>query len=313
MRAKAVTAKQAATPTPIKRLKAALKPDPNGKRVARDNSILLKLLPVIALPFAGAILLAMHLPTIPEAGAQPVAWLDALFFGVAAFTIAAAFALATHRVLKAWDSSVPNSPNAAVHEFYRMALSGRPSGKRMGMLLSGFEVPAPRVQPVFHWLSAGAIPNLDSAREVVKYWRALVRGNREVVRRIHITSIELEQPVADVEIATVRLHATIVRRVPAAIAASVGCAIAVAPFFAGVERVERFGISFWTAVAAGSALGFAIGWLLRKALRAVAERRDVGVRKILVRQSHNWQFMSGECESQDEADTGWLDPQLLKS
>jgi hypothetical protein len=312
MRTKVVTAKQAATPTPIKRLKAALRPDPNSKRINRDTNVLLKLLPVIALPFAGAVLLAMHLPDIPQAGAQPVEWLDALFFGVAAFTIVAAFALATHRVLKAWEGSAPSSPQAAVREFYRIALSGRPSGKRMAALLAGFEVPAPRVQPVFHWLSAGAIPNLDSTREVVKYWRALVRGNKDVVRRIRVTSIEHEQPVADVEIATVRLHATIVRRVPAAIAAFVGCAIAVAPFFAGVERIERFGISFWTAVAAASALGFAIGWLLRKALRAVAERRDVAVRKILVRQSHNWQLVSGEWESQDEGDTAWLDPQLLK-
>jgi hypothetical protein len=72
---------------------------------------------------------------------------------------------------------------------------------------------------VFHWLSAGAVPHLDSAREVARYWRALIRGNKDVVRRIRVIAMEIEQPVADVEIATVRMHATVVRRVPAAVAA----------------------------------------------------------------------------------------------
>lgn len=313
MRAKAPTAKQPLVQGPVHRLRAALKPDLNFKRVKRDNRILLKLLPLIALPFAGAALLAMHPPHWPAPGAEPVAWLDALFFGVAGLTIVAAFIVGANRVLKQWAESVPESPETALREFYRQALSGHPSTRRLGLLLAGFDVPGPRVQPVFHWLAASAVPELDSPRAVARYWRALVRGNREVARGFRVTGLTLEQPVADVALATVQMHATVTRRIPAMIALLVGVAIALAPFFAGAQLVERSGVSFWTAVAAASALGIAVGWLLRVALRAVAERRDVAVHKLLVRQAQDWRLLSGEWESQDEADIAWLDPRLLKA
>jgi len=308
MRAKAPTAKQPLVQGPIQRLRAALKPDLNFKRVKRDNGILLRLLPVIALPFAGAALLAMHPPQWPAPGAEPVAWLDVLFFCIAGLTIVGA-----NRVLKSWAESVPESPEAALREFYREVLSGKPSARRLDSLLAGFELAGPRVQPVFHWLAASAVPALDSPRSVAKYWRALVRGNKDVTRRFRITGLALEQPVADVALATVQMHATVTRRIPAFIATFMGVAIAVAPFFAGMARIERFGVSFWTAVAAAGALGLAIGWLLRKALHAGAESRDVAVHKLLVRQAHDWRLLSGEWESQDEADIAWLDPKLFKS
>ncbi|MCA8916792.1 MAG: hypothetical protein KDB90_15470 [Planctomycetes bacterium] len=289
-----------------------MKPDTRLTRVKRRHRILLRLVPVVLLPFAGAALLAMHPPHIPAAGAQQVEWLDLLFFCIAAFTIIGAFVLGAWRVMKAWEGSAPESPGTALREFYREATSGRPNTRRLAALLCNFDVPGPRLQPVFHWMTATAVAALDSPRSVAKYWRALVRGNKEVVRRLTITGMEIEMPLADVAVATVRMRATVVRRIPAAIAAVVGCAIAVSPFIAGVALVERYGISFWTAVAAASALGIAIGWLLRKALRAVAERREVAVRKILVRSMRNWRLLSGEWETQDEADTSWLDPRELK-
>ncbi|MCB9894859.1 MAG: hypothetical protein H6839_10440 [Planctomycetes bacterium] len=312
MRTKAVTAKQPISITGVTRLRAAMKPDTSLKRVARYNRILLRLLPVMVLPFAGAVLLAMHPPRVPEPGAQAVKWLDVFFFGVAGVTIVAAFIYATWRVMKAWEDSAPESPGRAIKEFYREAAGGRPSARRLGALLATFEVPGPRVQPVFHWMTAAAFPALDSPKTVAKYWRALIRGNREVTRQLKITGIEIEQPIADVAIATVHMQATVTRRVQAMIAALVGCLIAIAPFFLGAERVEQFGISFWTAVAAASALGIAVGWLLRKILRAVAERREVAVRKFLVRSGYNWRLVSGEWETQDEADISWLDPRELK-
>lgn len=312
MRAKAPTAKQPLVQGPIQRLRAALKPDLNFKRVKRDNGILLRLLPVIALPFAGAALLAVHPPQWPAPGAEPVAWLDVLFFCVAGLTIVGAFIVGANRVLKSWAESVPESPEAALREFYRETLSGRPSTRRLATLLARFDTPGPRVQPVYHWLAASAVPELDSPRMVAKYWRALVRGNKDVTRRFRITGLALEQPVADVALATVQMHATVTRKIPSFIATFVGVAIAVAPFFAGMARIERFGVSFWTAVAAACALGLSVGWLLRKVLHAGAESRDVAVHKLMVRQAHDWRLLSGEWESQDEADTAWLDPKLLK-
>ena len=82
MRVKAVTAKHAAAPTPIVRLKAALRPNPDVRRVGRDNHILLQLLPVTLLPFAGAALLARFYPR--------AAWVAyALAFGCAATRVLA--------------------------------------------------------------------------------------------------------------------------------------------------------------------------------------------------------------------------------
>ena len=312
MPVRTVTAKQIVAPTGITRVRAAMKPDTGLTRVKRRHRILLRLVPVIFLPFAGAALLAMHPPHVPAAGAQQVEWLDLLFFCIAAVTIIGAFVLGAWRVMKAWEGSAPESPGTALREFYREATSGRPNTRRLSALLCNFDVPGPRLQPVFHWMTATAVAALDSPKTVAKYWRALVRGNKEVVRRLTITGMEIEMPLPDVAVATVRMRATVVRRIPAAIAAVVGCAIVVAPFFAGVALVERFGISFWTAVAAAGALGIAIGWLLRKVLRAVAERREVAVRKILVRSMRNWRLLSGEWETQDEADIAWLDPRELK-
>jgi hypothetical protein len=53
-------------------------------------------------------------------------------------------------------------------------------------------------------------------------------------------------------------------------------------------------------------------WTLRRVLRAVVERKDASVRKLVVRQSYNWRLLSGEWECQDEANLAWLDPALLK-
>jgi hypothetical protein len=215
-----------------------------------------------------------------------------------------------NRVLSTWGNSVPANPEAAVREFYRAALGGQ--ARRLGVLLASFDVPAPRVQPVFHWLTAGAVHALDSVQDVARYWRALLHGNRALARRLSVKSIQLQQPMPDVEIALITLKAVVIRRVRAAVSTVAGCAIAVSPFVAGVERVEASRLSFWTAVGAAGALGLAIAWLLRKALGAVAERREPAVRKLVVRQTYNWRLVSGEWESQDETNLAWLDPALFK-
>lgn len=288
-----------------------MKPDVNLHRLKRDNRILFHLWLPLLLPFAGAVLLVMHVPDLPAAGAHWQAWLDPGFFAFSALVITGAFILAVNRVLTEWEHSNPDNPEAAVREFYRVAAMSHPRAKRLGALVRHTDVPPPRIQPVFSWLTAAAFQSVEAPREIARYWRALLRGNRELVRHVRIRGIEVEYPTGDVAIATINMRVTVVRRLQSALSMLIGAMIAAAPFIVGVERVEQTGLSFWTAAVAASALGYSIGWALMKISRAVVERREVTLRKLLVRSAYNWRLVSPEWESEDEADLVWLDPKLL--
>ena len=288
-----------------------MKPDVNLHTVKRDNRILLHLWVPLLLPFAGAVLLVLHVPELPEAGAQWQAWLDPGFFAFAALVIIGAFALAVNRILNDWDHSNPNSPESAVREFYRVASHSRPRAKRLGALVRHTDEPQPRIQPVYSWLTAAAFKALDAPREIARYWRALLRGNRELVRRVRIRGIEVDYPVGDVAIARVEMRVIVARRLQSALSMLIGAIIAASPFVVGIERVEQTGMTFWSAAVAASALGLAVGWVLLKISHAVVERRDATLTKLLVRSAHNWRLVSPEWESQDEADLAWLDPKQL--
>lgn len=297
----------------LTRLKAAMKPDVNLHRLKRDNRILFHLWLPLLLPFAGAVLLVMHVPELPAAGAHWQAWLDPAFFAFAALVIVGAFVIAVNRVLSEWDHSNPDSPESAVREFYRIASMSRPRAKRLGGLVRHTDEPQPRIQPVFSWLTAAAFQSLQAPREIARYWRALLRGNRELLRRVRIRGIEVEYPAGDVAVATINMRVTVVRRLQSALSMLIGAMIAAAPFIIGVERVEQIGISFWTAAVAASALGYSVGWALMKLSHAVVESRVVTLNKLLVRSAYNWRLVSPEWESEDEANLAWLDPNALKS
>lgn len=288
-----------------------MKPDVSLNTVKRDNRILFHLWLPLLLPFAGSVLLVMHVPSLPEAGANWQAWLDPGFFAFAALVIVGAFILAVNRVLSEWDHSNPDNPEAAVREFYRVAGMSHPRAKRLGALVRHTNEPQPRIQPVFSWLTAAAFQTLEAPREIARYWRALLRGNRELLRRVRIHSIDVEHPAGDVAVATVNMRVTVVRRLQSALSMLIGGMIAAAPFFVGIERIEQTGLSFWTAAVAASALGYSVGWALMKLSKAVVERREVTLRKLLVRSAYNWRLVSPEWESQDEADLNWLDVSAL--
>jgi hypothetical protein len=295
----------------LARLKAAMKPDVYLHRLKRDHRILLHLWLPLLLPFAGAILLVMHVPELPGAGAHWQSWLDPAFFAFAAQVIVGAFVVAVNRVLNEWDHSNPDSPESATREFYRIAAMSRPRAKRLGALVRLTDEAPPRVQPVYSWLTAAAFQSLQAPREIARYWRALLRGNRELLRRVRIHSIDVEYPCGDVAVATVRMRVTVTRRLPAALSMLIGAIVAASPFVLGPERLQEIGLSFWTAVVAACALGFALGWAMLKLSKAVVERREVELHKLLVRSAHNWRLVSPEWESEDEADLTWLDAKLL--
>lgn len=293
-------------------MRAAMMPDLGQARVKRQHRILLRLIPASLLPFMGAAIVAMRPPVWPVAGAPAVEWLDPFFSGAIVLALVGVFIASAWRSLKGWEASAPESPETAIREFYREAFSGRPNTRRMGHLLCNFDVAGPRVQPVFSWLTATAVPALDSPKAVARYWRALVRGDAELFRRLKVTGMEIEHPMPDVAIATVRLRVVVTHRLRSMLVLVAALLGGVAVVVLGAEWLGAHGVSYWTTVAAGLALTGGLATLLRKLLRAEVERREVAVRKLLVRSMYNWRLVSGEWETQDEADTSWLDPRELK-
>ncbi len=271
-----------------------------------DNRLLLRLLVPILLPFAGAILLAIYPPVVPDPAAGWQGWLDPAFFVLFGLGVIAGFIIMTTRILNQWDCSRPDTPEQSVREFYRAAAMRKPPARRLGALIAGFEVPGPRVRPVFSWLTAAAAPDVGSPKALAKYWRALLRGNRDVTRSIKLRGAEVEHPFADVAVAHLDLQVTVTRRLQAGLSVLAGLAIFVAPFALGPEFIRGYGLSFWTAVVAAAALGYGVTWLLRVLFKAVVERRDVKLSKVLVRNGYHWALVYGEFESEDEADLSWL-------
>ncbi|MBX3461101.1 MAG: hypothetical protein KF696_14235 [Planctomycetes bacterium] len=288
------------------RLQAALAPDLTLKRTGRDHRILLGLAPISLLPFAGAAVLAMLPPAWPADTGDWRQWIDPAGATVFALVVAAVFARGLWRVMNQWDNSAPDTPEAAMREFYRAAMQRRPRARRLAGLLRGFDTPGPPPKPVLNWMTAAAIPKLDSAKAVARYWRALLRGNGAVVHRARIIELVAESPMPDVGLGRVRFETSVVRRVPAFVAVLAGTMVAAAPFIAGPQRLAALGVPFWGAVASAVALGAGLAWLLRKLNRTVLDRREIEVHKLLVRAGHNWRVISGEWETSDEADLEWL-------
>lgn len=288
------------------RLQAALKPDVNRKRIKRDNAILLRLVVPALLPFAGAVLFALYPPVIPEPGANWQAWLDVGFFSGIAVVLVGAFAWRSHRILTHWDHSRPDSPEDAIEEFYRQATRRRPSARRLGKLIASFEASGPRIRPVYSWLTPAAAPDVNSPKSVAKYWRALVYGNKDVVRKLKVIEKNIQTPIADVGVARLELRVKVVRRLQAMLSLLGGVVVVIVPFALGAEFMAQYGVSFWTGVGAGVTLGVGVALLLRRFSNAVVERRDVRLSKLLVRTSYNWRLVSGEWESEDEHDLTWL-------
>lgn len=291
---------------PKARLEAALAPDLMLKRVGRDHRILLQLLPILLLPFAGTALLVVMPPTWSANLSDWRHWIDPVGAGLFALLVVVLFARGVWRVMNQWDNSAPDTPEAALREFYRVVMVRRPSARRLGGLLRGLDRPGPQVRPVLNWMTAAAIPKLDSARSVARYWRALLRGNPAVRHEARIAELSAESPMPDVGLARVKFQTRVVRRASALLAALIGLLIAAAPFAAGPDWLAGFNVPFWGAVTGAAAIGAAATWLARKLNRTVLDRREVEVHKLLVRTGHNWRLVSGEWESADEGDLEWM-------
>lgn len=288
------------------RLRAALKPDVNFRRVGRDARILVRLVPLAALPLGGAMLLALHVPALPADFADWRAWVDPAAFVLIALLITIIFAAGVSRTMRAFERSAPDSPEAALHEFMRVATARRPRARRLGRLVSGFVEPQPAPRPVLNWMTATAFDRVDSARQLARYWRALLRGNPAVVRRARLAAIKVENPRADVAIARVTLKVSATRRISALLTAGAGLMVAAAPLIVGPARLAEFAVPFWGAVIAAGAIGLLLSWALRRLNRTVIQQQETTVHKILVRNAQNWRLLSGEWESADEADASWL-------
>lgn len=288
------------------RLKAALKPDVAYRRVGRDHRILARLILLIPLPVAAAALMALQLPAWPADVADWRAWVDPAAFALVGLVVAGVFARMVSRTIRAWESSAPDSPEAALREFYRAGSGRKPRARRLARLVTGFEAPQPAPRPVLNWMTATAFDRIDSPKMLARYWHALLRGNPPVVRRAVVREVRVESPKADVALARVTLRAHAVRRLPAGLSALVGVLIAAAPLVAGPERLSALEIPFWGAIVAAAGLGVAVALVLRKLNKTIIQRQEVVVYKILVRSAQNWRLLSGEWESADEADASWL-------
>jgi hypothetical protein len=287
------------------RLDVALKPDTSLRRVRRDWRVLVQLVPIAVLPFASAIALAL-LPARWGITGDWRTWIDPVAFCTIAGLIAVLFALGVRRVMRTWEASAPDSPEAALREFYRVALMRRPPARRLAGLVRGFNLPGPALRPVLTWMTAAGGRRIDSPKSLVRYWRALIRGNVAVRRNVRLQSIELDFPRPDVALARVALRTSVTRRARALIAALAGMLIAAAPIVVGPSRIYEQGIPFWGVVASALGLGFGVAWLIRKLNRAVVDRLEMQVNKLLVHASWNWRLLSGEWESADEVDSRWL-------
>jgi hypothetical protein len=293
---------------PKARLDEALKPDTTLRRVGREPRILLKLAPLLMLPFAGAAALALQ-PAQWGISADWRTWIDPLAFVTVGLTIGVVFALGVKRVVRAWEISGPSSPETALREFYRAACRRRPRPKRLALLVRGFDLPGqPGLRPVLNWMTAAGFPRIDSAKTLARYWRSLVHGNNTVSHNFRIQDMQVDFPKPEVALARITMQTWVTRKVPAATAAVCGALVAAAPMISGPERLYGLGIPFWGAVVTAFGLGAGVTLLVRKLNRTVVERRNVAINKILVHASWNWRLLSGEWESADEADVRWLIP-----
>lgn len=285
------------------RLNAALKPDPDLKRIGPDRRILFGLLPLMLLPFAGAVLLALHPPVMPADTTDWRQWLDPACFGAAALAIAGLFGWGCLRVVGRFTASRPDTPKTALLEFYRAA---QQHPARLAQLARPQENPeSPR--PVFHWLTAGAAPALREARAFPRYWLALLRGNPAIWRRIRLLDIDMSSPRGDVAVAAITLRVRSIRRARAQFAWLPALAVAALPFVAGPDWVRAAGAPFWATVVGGWLVALGMYWLVFKASGAVAESRVVELRKVLVRAGYNWRLLHGEWQAAAEEDLAWLE------
>lgn len=287
------------------RLAAALKPDPDFKRIGPDRRILFALLPLCVLPFAAAALLALHPPVWP---AEPQTagwrqWVDPACFAAVAVAIMAAFTWACLRVAGQFAASRPDTPEAAIRAFYHAA---RHHPARLALLARAQENPeSPR--PVYHWLTAGAVPSLREPKSFAKYWHALLRGNPALQRHLKLLDVGVHSPRADVAVAEVTLRVRAVRRARAQLAWLAPLLLSALPFVLGPVWVAGQGVPFWGAVVACWVGALGLHWALFRALGALAETRVVELRKVLFRAGYNWRLLHGEWEAQAETDLSWLD------
>lgn len=288
------------------RLHAAMAPDMSVKRVGRDSRILLGTFPLLLVPFGAAALLAVFQPVWPGDFADWRGWIDPGAWALVGVAAALAFYTSVSRVMSRWANSAPDSPEKAIHEFYRAATRRRPRSRRLGALVRGFDHPAPPVRPVFNWLTAAAVPKLDSARTLARYWRALLRGNPAVTHMVSVSDLRTESPLADVALARVTLRIAVRRKMAFSAALVAGVLVAVVPFAVGAERLRELGAPFWGVVVSAAGLGAGLAWLIARLNKSHVDRREVTVHKLLVRHGHNWRLVSGEWESSDEADLEWL-------
>jgi len=285
------------------RLAAALKPDPNLKRIGPDRRALFGLLPLVLLPFAGAALLALHPPSWPETGADWHGWLDPACFAAAALIVAGLFAWGCLRLVGRFAGSRPDTPESALREFYRAA---QQHPARLAQLARPQENPeSPR--PVFNWLTAGAVPSLRDAKSFPKYWHALLRGNPALARTLKVLDLDINSPRGDVAVAGMTLRVRTIRRARAQVAWLPALLLAAVPFALGPDWVRTAGAPFWAAVLGCWVLAVGLYWLVFKLGGAVAETRVIELRKLLVRAGYNWRLLHGEWEAQAETDLSWLD------
>lgn len=287
------------------RLSAALKPDASRARVGPDGRMLFWLFPLMLLPFAAAGLLALHVPDKPTDLADWRQWLDPVGFGVAVLTVVVGFLWLVLRVTGRFQASRPDSPEAALMEFYRAA---QRNPARLGALACLHDRPEPP-RPVFHWLTAAAAPVIDSGKAVTRYWNVLLRGNPAVVRTIKVRALAITSPKGDVALARCALRVRSIRRVRARAALIPAFALAVTPFAIGYDRISQAGVHFWPVALGVVALAPGVWWLVRWLGRAVAETRDVLLQKLLVRSAHNWRVLYAEWEAEAETNLDWLKPQ----
>ncbi|MBK8206586.1 MAG: hypothetical protein IPK87_07270 [Planctomycetes bacterium] len=288
------------------RLHAAMAPDLSVKRVGRDGRILFGIVPLLLVPFGAAALLAVFQPVWPGDVSDWRGWIDPGAWALVGVAAALAFYIGVSRVMSRWANSAPDSPEKAIHEFYRAATRRRLRSRRLGALVRGFDHPAPPVRPVFNWLTAAAVPKLDSAKTLARYWRALLRGNPAVTHLVTVGDLQSESPLADVALARVTLRIAVRRKFAFYAALAAGVLVAAAPFVVGAERLRDLGAPFWGVVVSAAGLGAGLAWLIARLNKAHIDRREVTVHKLLVRHGHNWRLVSGEWESIDEADLEWL-------
>ncbi len=287
------------------RLAAALKPDPNLQRIGPDRRILFALFPLCLLPFAAAALLALHPPLWPADvhAATWRDWLDPVCFALVGLAIITLFSWRCLHVVGLFASSRPDTPQAALQAFYHAA---RHHPARLALLARAQENPeSPR--PVYHWLTAGAVPSLREPKSFARYWQALLRGNPTLQRHVKLIDLGVHSPRADVAVGEVTLRVRSIRRARAQLAMLPALLLAALPFVLGPAWVRQQEVPFWGAVVACWVSALGLHWAMFRAFGALAETRLVELRKVLFRAGYNWRLLHGEWEAEAETDLSWLD------